>query len=77
MLHRLASGDAVVLLDPERRVRWFNHAAENLLGLRAPRDRGAMLEQRLQASELGDWLRQDEREPLQLVSWAKALQEKP
>jgi two-component system phosphate regulon sensor histidine kinase PhoR len=74
--HRLASSlrdlrrtasqlpDAVVLLDPDQRVRWFNHAAENLLGLRSPHDRGAMLEQRLQASELADWLRQDEHEPL-------------
>jgi two-component system phosphate regulon sensor histidine kinase PhoR len=65
-LRRTASQlpDAVVLLDPDQRVRWFNQAAENLLGLRAPRDRGAALGQRLQASELADWLRQDEREPL-------------
>ena len=74
--HRLASSlrdlrrtasqlpDGVVLLDADQRVRWFNHAAENLLGLRSPRDRGAPLDERLRASELGDWLRQDEREPL-------------
>lgn len=74
--HRLASSlrdlrrtasqlpDAVVLLDPNQRVRWFNHAAENLLGLHAPNDRGAQLEDRLQASELADWLRQGEHEPL-------------
>ena len=74
--HRLASSlrdlrrtasqlpDAVVLLDTDQRVRWFNHAAENLLGLRSPDDRGAPLEQRLQASELADWLRQDQHEPL-------------
>ena len=74
--HRLASSlrdlrrtasqlpDAVVLLDPDQRVRWFNHAAENLLGLRAPNDRGASLEDRLPASELADWLRRNEHEPL-------------
>ncbi len=65
-LRRTASQlpDAVVLLDTEQHVRWFNRAAENLLGLHAPRDRGATLGQRLPASELADWLRQNEREPL-------------
>ena len=65
-LRRTASQlpDALVLLDPDQCVRWFNPAAENLLGLRAPNDRGAPLEQRLPASELADWLRQDEHEPL-------------
>jgi len=65
-LRRTASQlpDGVVLLDADQRVRWFNHAAENLLGLRSPHDRGAPLGQRLPASELVDWLHQDEREPL-------------
>lgn len=66
-LRRTASQlpDAVVLLDQEQHVRWCNHAAETLLGLRLPQDRGVQLRQRLQASELAGWLQQGgEREPL-------------
>ena len=66
-LRRTASQfpDAVVLLDQDQHVRWCNHAAETLLGLRLPQDRGALLRQRLQASELVGWLQQGgEREPL-------------
>jgi two-component system, OmpR family, phosphate regulon sensor histidine kinase PhoR len=66
-LRRTASQlpDAVVLLDQGQHVRWCNHAAENLLGLRLPQDRGVQLRQRLQASELAGWLQQGgEREPL-------------
>ena len=56
--------DAVVLLDRQQRIRWFNHAAENLLGLRRPQDRGAALQQRLAGSKLADWLRDGAHEPL-------------
>jgi len=56
--------DAVVLLDEQQNIRWFNHAAENLLGLRRPTDRGASLSQRLAGSDLADWLRDGPREPL-------------
>jgi two-component system phosphate regulon sensor histidine kinase PhoR len=56
--------DAVVLLDRQQQIRWFNHAAENLLGLRRPQDRGASLQQRMVGSELADWLREGAREPL-------------
>jgi PAS domain-containing protein len=44
-LRRAASNlpDAVVLLDQDQHVRWFNHAAESLLGLRRPQDRGVVL----------------------------------
>jgi two-component system phosphate regulon sensor histidine kinase PhoR len=56
--------DAVVLLDRQQQIRWFNHAAENLLGLRRPDDRGASLQQRLVGSELAGWLRDGAREPL-------------
>ncbi|MFK2930860.1 phosphate regulon sensor histidine kinase PhoR [Dyella agri] len=66
-LRRTASQlpDAVVLLDQDQHVRWCNHAAETLLGLRLPQDRGVQLRQRLQASELAGWLQQGgEREPL-------------
>lgn len=56
--------DAVVLLDPQQNIRWFNHAAESLLGLRRPQDRGASLQQRLGDSGLADWLRDGTHEPL-------------
>ncbi|TAM62673.1 MAG: phosphate regulon sensor histidine kinase PhoR [Rhodanobacter sp.] len=56
--------DAVVLLDQQQQVRWFNHAAENLLGLSRPRDRGVSLHERMAPSELAGWLRDGAREPL-------------
>ncbi|MDE2307262.1 MAG: PAS domain-containing protein, partial [Xanthomonadaceae bacterium] len=56
--------DAVVLLDNEQHVRWFNHAAEDLLGLRRPQDRGADLHERLRSSDLAGWLEEGAREPL-------------
>ena len=60
--------DAVVLLDQDQHVRWFNHAAEDLLGLRRPKDRGVVLQQRLASSDLSAWLREDTREPLNDVA---------
>jgi two-component system, OmpR family, phosphate regulon sensor histidine kinase PhoR len=60
--------DAVVLLDRQQRIRWFNHAAENLLGLRRPDDRGASLQQRLAGSQLSTWLRDGACEPLNDVA---------
>lgn len=60
--------DAVVLLDHEWQVRWFNHAAERLLGLRRPHDRSVSLPQRLAGSELSDWLRGGAQEPLNDVA---------
>ncbi|MBB6187092.1 phosphate regulon sensor histidine kinase PhoR [Rhodanobacter sp. MP7CTX1] len=60
--------DAVVLLDQNQQVRWFNHAAEHLLGLRRPRDRGVLLQQRLAVSDLSDWLRDGTQEPLNDVA---------
>ncbi|WP_184601317.1 phosphate regulon sensor histidine kinase PhoR [Rhodanobacter sp. MP1X3] len=56
--------DAVVLLDQQQQVRWFNHAAENLLGLRRPRDRGVLLHQRLATSDLSGWLQDGALEPI-------------
>ncbi|SEV99003.1 phosphate regulon sensor histidine kinase PhoR [Luteibacter sp. 329MFSha] len=56
--------DAVVLLDHSWHVRWFNHAAEDLLGLKRPRDRGRLIEDLLRNSELADWLADGGREPL-------------
>jgi phosphate regulon sensor kinase PhoR len=56
--------DAVVLIDQQQHIRWFNHAAENLLGLRRPQDRGVLLQQRMADSELAGWLRDGALEPL-------------
>jgi two-component system, OmpR family, phosphate regulon sensor histidine kinase PhoR len=60
--------DAVVLLDGHQHVRWFNHAAEDLLGLRRPHDRGADLHQRLSTTELAGWLEGGAQEPLNDVA---------
>lgn len=60
--------DAVVLLDHAWHVRWFNHAAEELLGLKRPRDRGRSIEELLRQSELGEWLADGAREPLNDVT---------
>ncbi|MGA9332834.1 MAG: phosphate regulon sensor histidine kinase PhoR [Rudaea sp.] len=54
--------DALVLLDKADRVRWFNRAAQRLLGLRWPQDRGVVLSERLGETELGAWLRASSRE---------------
>ena len=56
--------DAVVLLDNDQHVRWFNHAAEDLLGLRRPHDRGIHLHERLGTTELAGWLQDGAHEPL-------------
>ncbi len=56
--------DAVVLIDQQQHIRWFNHAAENLLGLRRPQDRGVLLRERMAGSELSEWLRDGAHEPL-------------
>lgn len=54
--------DALVLLDSDDRVRWFNRAAQRLLGLRWPQDRRTILSERLGKTELGAWLRSSSRE---------------
>jgi len=56
--------DAIVLLDEAWRVRWFNRAAETLLGLRRGKDRGVLLSDRLQGTDLAAWLRAGARMPL-------------
>jgi two-component system phosphate regulon sensor histidine kinase PhoR len=60
--------DAIVLLDQDQHVRWFNHAAESLLGLRRPQDRGVVLKDKLHNSELAGWLQEPSPEPLNDVS---------
>lgn len=64
---RAAAGalpDALVLLDREGRAVWFNRAAERLLGLSRPRDRGVRLAERLGDSALGAWLLAGGQEPI-------------
>jgi two-component system, OmpR family, phosphate regulon sensor histidine kinase PhoR len=56
--------DGVVLLDHSQHVRWFNHAAEELLGLQSPRDRGRTVADVLRNSELSEWLEDGAREAL-------------
>lgn len=56
--------DAVVLVDPQGRIRWFNRASEPLLGLVRPRDRGALLVDRFDSGDLGEWLAEESPEPI-------------
>ncbi|MDE2055222.1 MAG: phosphate regulon sensor histidine kinase PhoR [Xanthomonadaceae bacterium] len=49
--------DALVLLDPDGRVRWCNPAAAQLLGIAWPRDRGVSMDARFGDGEVGAWLR--------------------
>ncbi|HXP01446.1 MAG TPA: PAS domain-containing protein, partial [Luteibacter sp.] len=53
--------DAVVLLDHSLHVRWFNHAAEELLGFKRPRDRGRLIAELLRNTELAEWLAEGAR----------------
>jgi two-component system phosphate regulon sensor histidine kinase PhoR len=50
--------DAVVALDGDRRIQWFNAAAQNLLGLEYPVDVGSPLMNLLRAPRIVEWLRQ-------------------
>ena len=52
-----AMRDALVLLDADGGVRWCNPAAQRLLGVAWPRDRGVTLATRFGDGEAGAWLR--------------------
>lgn len=56
--------DAVVVLDQERRIRWFNTAASVLLGLKYPQDIGGPLTNLVRAPRFAEWLRAEPNEPL-------------
>ena len=52
-----ALSDALVLLDPDDRVCWCNPAAQRLLGIAWPRDRGVFMAAHFGEGEAGAWLR--------------------
>ncbi|HJT96900.1 MAG TPA: phosphate regulon sensor protein PhoR, partial [Rhodanobacteraceae bacterium] len=56
--------DAVVALDGDHRIQWFNAAAHALLGLKYPHDVGGHVTNLLRAPRVIDWLRQGGAEPL-------------
>lgn len=49
--------DALILLGPDGRVRWCNPAAQRLLDIAWPRDRGLPVAERFGDGEAGAWLR--------------------
>lgn len=64
--------DALVLLDAARRVVWCNPAADRLLGIAWPRDRGRAIDQGDAARELAAWLARGHAEPEEIRSPADA-----
>jgi two-component system phosphate regulon sensor histidine kinase PhoR len=60
--------DAVVILDRDQRIRWFNRAAETLLGLQRPADRDARWPDRMAGTELATCLEPGATEGLQEVA---------
>lgn len=56
--------DAVVALDGDRRIVWFNAAAESLLQLDRRRDFGSRLTDLLRSPRIVEWLASDSAEPL-------------
>ncbi len=56
--------DAVVALDREQRIQWFNAAAGHLLGLKYPQDIGGHLTNLVRAPRFAEWLHAENAEPL-------------
>ena len=56
--------DAVIALDNDHRIQWFNRAARSLLGLEYPQDIGGHVTNLLRAPRLVDWLRAGAADPL-------------
>jgi two-component system phosphate regulon sensor histidine kinase PhoR len=56
--------DAVVALDDDHRIQWFNAAARDLLGLKYPEDVGGHVTNLLRAPRIVDWLRGGGLDPL-------------
>ena len=51
--------DAVIVLDKQGRILWFNPAATQLFGLHWPRDRMLKIDESLADHPIGTWLQQD------------------
>lgn len=49
-------GEALVVIDGSAQVRWFNHAAQQLLGLAHPDDSGGRVDELFADTALGEWL---------------------
>jgi two-component system phosphate regulon sensor histidine kinase PhoR len=64
--------DALVLLDGAGRLAWCNPAAERLLAIVWPRDRGAVLARRQARTAFGAWLLADNPESDEITSPADA-----
>ena len=60
--------DALVALDGDRRIIWFNAAAQELLQLDRRRDVGSRLTDLLRSSRMLEWLASDSAEPLNDVA---------
>ena len=56
--------DAVVALDGDHRIQWFNRAAQTLLGLKYPQDVGGHVTNLLRAPRIVEWLRNGGIDPL-------------
>jgi two-component system phosphate regulon sensor histidine kinase PhoR len=56
--------DAVIALDGEHRIQWFNAAARTLLGLAYPQDVGGYVTNLLRAPRIVEWLRSGGADPL-------------
>jgi len=56
--------DAVIALDDDHRIQWFNAAARDLLGLKYPEDVGGHVTNLLRAPRIVDWLRGGGQDPL-------------
>jgi two-component system phosphate regulon sensor histidine kinase PhoR len=56
--------DAVVALDREQRIQWFNAAASHLLGLKYPQDIGGHLTNLVRAPRFAEWLHRETADPL-------------
>ena len=60
----VALPDALVAVDGERRIRWFNTAAGSLLGLDYPEDLGARIAEAVEIPALAAWIDSGGAEPL-------------
>ncbi len=64
-----ALSDAVVMIDPDGHLEWWNHAAEQLLGLRAPDDSGQHVTNLIRDPRFVAYFDQDSyKEPLDIPS---------